>query len=138
LPARAAKAKMGSSGLRHFFTDVKIVDENGVEVGPGVVGEILVSGPNVIKEYWNRPDATAAAIKDGWFHSGDLGYFDDEGFIFISDRLKDMIIPGGENIYSADVEGVIMEIPVIAAVALVGRPDHRWGEVPVAIAELKP
>ena len=138
LPAHMAAQKMGSSGLKHFFTDVKIVDDDGNEVAPGVVGEILVQGPNVIKEYWNRPDATAAAFVDGWFRSGDLGYFDEDGYIFISDRLKDMIISGGENIYSAEVEGIIMELPQVAAVALVGMPDEKWGEVPVAIAQLKP
>ncbi|WP_175988773.1 acyl-CoA synthetase [Microbacterium tenebrionis] len=138
LPAHMAGQKMGSSGLKHFFTDVKIVDERGDEVAPGVVGEILVSGPNVITEYWQRPDATAAGIVDGWFHSGDLGYVDEDGYIYISDRLKDMIISGGENIYSAEVEGIIMELSEVDAVALIGVPDERWGEIPLAVVQLKP
>lgn len=138
MPTRTSREKMGSSGVSHFFTDVKIVGEDHAEVSPGEVGEIWVRGPNVIKEYWRRPDATAAAFVDGWFRSGDLGYFDADGYIFISDRLKDMIISGGENIYSAEVEGRIMEISDIAAVALIGIPDQKWGELPMAIVALKP
>ncbi len=138
LPPDRARDKVGSSGLAHFFTDVKIVDDQGREAATGAVGEIWVKGPNVIKEYWNRPDATASAFEQGWFKSGDLGYFDDEGFIFISDRLKDMIISGGENIYSAEVENIIMEFSEIAAVALVGIPDEKWGEVPHAYVQLQP
>lgn len=138
LPAERAREKVGSSGISHFFTDVKIVDQQGKEVPSGTVGEILIKGPNVIKEYWRRPEATADAFADGWFKSGDLGHFDDEGFIVISDRLKDMIISGGENIYSAEVEGIIMELTEIAAVALIGIPDEKWGEVPHAYVQLQP
>jgi len=138
MPPSMSRTKMGSSGVPHFFTDVKIVDGEGRTVPPGEVGEIWVKGPNVIKEYWRRPEATEASIVDGWFRSGDLGSFDEDGYIFISDRLKDMIISGGENIYSAEVEGRIMEIPQIAAVALIGVPDPKWGEVPLAIVALKP
>ncbi len=138
LPADKAMLKVGSSGLRHFFTDVKIVDGSGDELPPGEVGEIWVRGPNVISGYWQNPEATASSFVDGWFRSGDLGYFDEDGYIFISDRLKDMIISGGENIYSAEVEGIIMEIPSIAAVALVGVPDQKWGEVPHAYVQPKP
>ncbi|MCX6503055.1 MAG: long-chain fatty acid--CoA ligase [Microbacterium sp.] len=138
MPPRMSRAKMGSSGIKHFFTDVKVVDENGQEVPAGTVGEIWVSGPNVIREYWNRPDATASAFVDGWFRSGDLGSLDEDGYIRISDRLKDMIISGGENIYCAEVESVIMEIPQISSVGLIGIPDDRWGEVPLAVVALKP
>ena len=138
MPPQMTKHKIGSSGMKHFFTDVKIVDELGAELGPGEVGEIWVSGPNVIREYWHRPDATATAFSDGWFRSGDLGYFDEDGYIYISDRLKDMIISGGENIYSAEVESLIMELPQISAVALVGVPDEKWGEVPLAVVTLSP
>ncbi|WP_136706098.1 o-succinylbenzoate--CoA ligase [Agromyces sp. H66] len=137
MPAHMARHKLGSSGLKHFFTDVKIVDEHGDELPPGEVGEIWISGPNVITEYWNRPEASEAALVDGWFRSGDLGYFDEDGYIYISDRLKDMIISGGENIYSAEVEGVIMELTEVSAVALIGVPDAKWGEVPLAVATLK-
>lgn len=138
LPAERAREKIGSSGIRHFFTDVKIVDDRGCDVPVGTPGEIWVKGPNVIREYWRRPEATAAAFSDGWFKSGDVGYFDDDGFIFISDRLKDMIVSGGENIYSAEVEGIIMELNEIVAVALVGVPDEKWGEVPHAYVQLQP
>lgn len=138
LPPHRALDKIGSSGIKHFFTDVKIIDAAGEEVAPGEIGEIVVKGPNVIREYWRRPEATAEAFIDGWFRTGDLGRFDDEGYIFISDRLKDMIISGGENIYSAEVESVIMEIPEIAAVALIGAPDPKWGEVPHAYVQLQP
>lgn len=138
LPADRAHDKLGSSGNKHFFTNVKIVDGEGQEVPVGVVGEIWIKGPNVIREYWRRPEATAAAFHDGWFKSGDLGHFDADGFIYISDRLKDMIISGGENIYSAEVEGIIMELNEIAAVALIGVPDEKWGEVPHAYVQLQP
>ena len=134
LPPHMSRAKMGSSGLTHFFTDVKIVDPEGRTLPPREVGEIWVSGPNVITEYWRRPEATAETIVDGWFRSGDLGWFDEDGYIYISDRLKDMIISGGENIYSAEVEAAIMQIPEISGVALIGVPDDKWGEVPLAVA----
>jgi fatty-acyl-CoA synthase len=134
LPPNTSKVKMGSSGLTHFFTDVKIVDPEGRTLPPREVGEIWVSGPNVITEYWRRPEATAETIVDGWFRSGDLGWFDEDGYIYISDRLKDMIISGGENIYSAEVEAAIMQIPEISGVALIGVPDDKWGEVPLAVA----
>lgn len=139
MPPRASLQKMGSSGVPHFFTDVRVVDpSSGTELPPGEVGEIIVKGPNVINEYWGRPEETAEAIVDGWFHSGDLGYFDEDGYIYISDRLKDMIISGGENIYSAEVEGLIMDLDAVGAAALVGVPDEKWGEVPVAVITLKP
>ena len=138
MPPQMSLQKMGSSGVAHFFTEVKVVDAQGETLPPGEVGEIWVKGPNVIKEYWRRPDATAEAIVDGWFRSGDLGHFDEDGYLYVSDRLKDMIISGGENIYSAEVEAVIMELAQIAAVALIGVPDEKWGEVPWAIVNLKP
>ncbi|WP_308492062.1 o-succinylbenzoate--CoA ligase [Microbacterium terrisoli] len=138
MPPHMSIEKMGSSGLKQFFTDVKVVDEDGGMLPPGEVGEILVSGPNVIHEYWLRPEATAEAIVDGWLHTGDLGYLDEDGYLFVVDRLKDMIISGGENIYSAEVEGAIMQIPEVSAVALIGVPDAKWGEVPLAVATLDP
>lgn len=138
LPADKAREKIGSSGLPHFFTDVKIVDDEGREVPPGTIGEIWVKGPNVITEYWRRPEATAETFVDGWVRSGDLGSFDEDGYLYVSDRLKDMIISGGENIYSAEVEGIMMELPSIVAVALVGASDPKWGEVPHAFVQLRP
>ena len=137
LPAHMAKHKVGSSGIAHFFTDVKVVDASGSELPPGEIGEIWISGPNVIREYWRRPEATSEAIIDGWLRSGDLGYFDEDGYLFVTDRLKDMIISGGENIYSAEVEAVIMEFSEILGAALIGIPDEKWGEVPLAIVQLR-
>jgi fatty-acyl-CoA synthase len=132
LPAAKSREKAGSSGLPHFFTDVRIADPAGAPVGQGEQGEILVSGPNVITEYWNRPDA-AGSFEGEWFHSGDMGYLDEDGYLFVSDRIKDMIISGGENIYPAEVEAAILELPAVAAVAVIGVADEKWGEVPHAV-----
>ncbi|WP_431712111.1 o-succinylbenzoate--CoA ligase [Glutamicibacter uratoxydans] len=138
LRAEHTRAKMGSAGLPHFFTSVRIVDGLGADLPAGEVGEILISGPNVIKEYWQRPDATESSYYDGgWFRSGDMGYLDEDGYLFISDRLKDMIISGGENIYPAEVEQAIMEIPEVESVAVIGVSDEKWGEVPWAVLVLK-
>lgn len=132
------RAKMGSAGLPHFFTSVRIADSLGEELATGEVGEILISGPNVIREYWQRPEATESSYyEDGWFRSGDMGYLDEDGYLFISDRLKDMIISGGENIYPAEVEQAIMEIPEVESVAVIGISDEKWGEVPRAVLVLK-
>lgn len=134
LPARYSRAKAGSAGLPHFFTNVRIAGSGGTPAAPGEVGEIQIRGGNVIREYWNRPDATLTAFSDGdWFNSGDMGYFDQDGFLYISDRIKDMIISGGENIYPAQVEQLIMELREVSAVAVIGVPDERWGEVPHAV-----
>ncbi|MCJ8505166.1 o-succinylbenzoate--CoA ligase [Kocuria flava] len=132
LPAARSREKAGSSGLPHFFSDVRVVGPDGSPAAPGETGEILLSGPNVITEYWNRPDA-AGSFEDGWFHSGDLGHLDADGFLFVSDRMKDMIISGGENVYPAEVEAAILELPAVAAVAVIGVPDEKWGEVPHAV-----
>ncbi|MCQ1999822.1 acyl-CoA synthetase [Arthrobacter zhaoxinii] len=138
LPAARSREKAGSAGLPHFFTDVRVAGPDGGVLPAGEVGEIQISGPNVIRSYWNRPDATAEAYaEDAWFRSGDMGYFDDDGYLFISDRLKDMIISGGENIYPAEVEQAIAELEAVAAVAVIGVPDSRWGEVPRAVISLR-
>ena len=101
-------------------------------------GEIFTRGPNVMRGYWRNPDATAEAIDpDGWFHTGDVGWMDPDGFLTISDRVKDMIISGGENIYPAEVENVIKEYPGIAEVAVIGVPDPKWGETVCAVVTLK-
>ena len=137
LPAHRSLEKAGSSGLPHFFTEVRIAGVDGKEAPSEAVGEIYIKGPNVIQQYWNRTDATAQAYSpDGWFRSGDLGYKDADGFVFIADRLKDMIISGGENIYPAEVEQVIAELPSVASVAVIGVPDSKWGEVPQAVVLL--
>lgn len=132
------REKQGSVGLPHFFTEVRIADEHGDMVPRGTVGEIQVSGPNVFLGYHGLPEASADAFTDdGWFRSGDLGYLDDDGYLYISDRLKDMIISGGENIYPAEVENLIADIEGVSGVAVVGVPDERWGEVPWAVVTLR-
>ncbi len=139
LPALYSREKAGSAGLPHFFTDVRVVNEDGTDAPQGSIGEILIRGKNVIKEYWNRPEASRDSFIDGeWFRSGDMGYFDEEGFLFIADRLKDMIISGGENIYPAEIEQMIIELEHISGVALIGVPDEKWGEVPWAIVTVFP
>jgi fatty-acyl-CoA synthase len=138
LQPRYSRAKAGSAGLPHFFTDVRVVDAAGEVAPSGRAGEIQVQGPNVIPGYWQRPDATAESFADElWFRSGDIGYLDDDGFLYISDRLKDMIISGGENVYPAEIEQIVMELDAVSGVAVVGVPDPRWGEVPRAYVQLK-
>jgi fatty-acyl-CoA synthase len=121
------------------FTDIKVIDaERRAILEAGVAGEVLVRGPNVTPGYWGLPQATKLAIDaDGWFHTGDGGYFDAAGFLFISDRIKDMIITGGENVYPAEVESALMRHPAIAEVGVIGEPDPQWGEMVVAIVALK-
>ena len=134
-----ALQKVGSSGKPALFTEVKLADAEGTAIlEPRRQGEVLVRGPNVTPGYWRLPEATAQAIDaDGWFHTGDAAYFDEEGFLTISDRIKDMIISGGENVYPAEVESALMRHPAIAEVAVIGEPDEQWGELVVAIASLK-
>jgi fatty-acyl-CoA synthase len=133
LPAEDVRRKPGSVGVPLFHVDVKIVGGDGRECGPDEVGELLVRGPHVCAGYWNRPEETARAIRDGWLHTGDLARRDAEGYYFIVGRLKDVIISGGENIYPAEVEAVLAGHPAVAEVALIGVPDARWGEAPRAI-----
>lgn len=138
LPASRSRDKAGSSGLPHFFTDVRIADPLGDASPVGTVGEIQIKGPNVIHGYWDRPEESAASYADGgWFRSGDMGYKDPDGFFFVSDRLKDMIISGGENIYPAEVEQAIIELEAVGSVAVIGVPDEKWGEVPRAVLVLR-
>ncbi|GAB3618418.1 long-chain fatty acid--CoA ligase [Okibacterium endophyticum] len=126
--------KQGSVGLPHFFTDVRIADENGDVAPRGTVGEVEIVGPNVFPGYHGLPDETAKAFTDdGWFRSGDMGFLDADGFLFIADRLKDMIISGGENIYPAEVENLINDYEGVTGVAVIGVPDEKWGEVPWAV-----
>lgn len=134
------EAKTGSAGRAPLFTDVKLIDSAGRDIHePGAAGEVLVRGPNVTKGYWGLPQATALAIDaEGWFHTGDGGYFDEDGFLFISDRIKDMIITGGENVYPAEVESALMRHPAIAEAGVIGEPDPQWGEAIVAVVALKP
>ncbi|MER2092670.1 acyl-CoA synthetase [Saccharopolyspora rectivirgula] len=131
--------KVGTAGVPHFFTDVRVVDSNGNPVAPGQRGEIQISGPNVLREYWRLPEATEAAFVDGiWFRSGDVGVPDEDGFVSVVDRIKDMIISGGENIYPAEVEAVLLDVPGVAAAAVFGVPDSKWGEVGCAAVTFEP
>jgi len=132
-----AITRAGSTGKAFFHTDVRIVDERGADVEPNVPGEILVRGPHVMLGYWNQPAATAEAIRDGWLHTGDVAIVDGEGFVYIHDRIKDMIISGGENIYPAEIENVILGHPGVAEVAVIGVPSAKWGESPVAVVVSK-
>ena len=129
--------KLGSAGLPSVLTELRIVDADNRPLPPQERGEVCIRGPNIMKGYWNRPEATAAAIdNEGWFHSGDIGYLDDEGYLFICDRVKDMVISGGENVYPAEVESVLFEHPAISEVAVIGLPDDKWGEAVTAVAAL--
>ena len=132
------RGKLRSCGVPYPGTEIKCVDENGNDVPQGDVGEILIKSGFVMKGYWNRPEATAEAIQDGWFRTGDAGYFDDEGFLYIHDRVKDMIVSGGENIYPAEVENALFGHPDIVDVAVIGVPDDKWGEAVKAIIVPKP
>ncbi|KOP81258.1 o-succinylbenzoate--CoA ligase [Cytobacillus solani] len=127
-----APRKRGSIGKPVLFSEYKLIDSEGKEVDKGEVGELAVRGPNIMKEYWNRSDATKDALKEGWLLTGDLAKTDDEGFLFIVGRKKEMIISGGENIYPLEVEQVISQMEGVDEVAVVGKADPLWGEVPAA------
>jgi fatty-acyl-CoA synthase len=133
LKAEDAVRKMGSVGLPAVNVEVRIVDRDGEDVPTGDVGEIVYRGPTVMKGYYKQPEATADAFRGGWFHSGDLVRRDDEGFIYVVDRVKDMIISGGENIYPAEVERAVGRHPAVREVAVIGVPHPRWVETPVAV-----
>ena len=128
--------KIGAIGKPGLLWDVRIVDEHGVDVAVDAVGEIVVRGPGVMKEYYKNPDLTAATIQDGWLYTGDLGKIDDEGFIYIVDRKKDLVISGGENVYPVEVEAVIRRHPKVLDVAVIGTPDERLGEIVTAVIQV--
>jgi len=133
LDGEDAIRKLGSVGKVIATIAARVVDDNMNEVAPGEIGEIVYRGPTLMQGYWNKPEATAEAFAGGWFHSGDLVRVDEEGFVYVVDRKKDMIISGGENIYCAEVENALFEHPQIREAAVIGRADDKWGEVPVAI-----
>jgi acyl-CoA synthetase (AMP-forming)/AMP-acid ligase II len=128
-----ALKKVGSTGQGFFHTDVKVANPDGSRCENGEQGEVWVRGRHIMKEYWNRPEATAETIVDGWLRTGDVAIEDEEGFIYIQDRIKDMIISGGENVYPAEIENVILAHPEVGEVAVIGQPSERWGESPFAI-----
>lgn len=138
LDAKDAVRKAGSVGFPNFHVDVRVVDDEGSEVDPGDVGELLIRGPHVCKGYWRDPEATAKAIQDGWLHTGDLVRRDEDGYYYIVDRKKDMFISGGENVYPAELEKALHRHPAIAEAAVIGVPHPKWGEVGRAIVVLKP
>lgn len=133
LDAEHAVTKAGSAGVPHFFSDVQVRRPDGTRVGPGELGEVLVHGPHVSPGYWGRPEESAAVLTDGWFHSGDAARVDEDGYITIADRIKDMYISGGENVYPAEVEDVLLTLPEVAECAVIGVPDEKWGEVGRAV-----
>ena len=137
LPLREAKRKLGSVGIPVFHGNVKVVNKEGREVQPGEVGEIIVSGPTLMTGYWKNTQQTEETIKDGWLHTGDMAKRDEEGFLYIVDREKDMFISGGENVYPAEVEKIYLENPKILNVAVVGIPDEKWGEVGMVFIVMK-
>jgi fatty-acyl-CoA synthase len=132
-----ALEKAGSIGKAVFHLDARIVDDEMNDLPAGDVGELVIRGPNLLQGYWNRPDATEAAFSGEWFHTGDLARMDPDGCIYIVERKKDMFISGGENVYPAEVENVIYELPQIAEAAVIGVPDEKWGEVGRAVVVLK-
>jgi fatty-acyl-CoA synthase len=135
LSAEMSTAKAGSAGVPHFFSDVRLDDS----ASAGAVGEILIQGPTVMPGYWRRPEATAAVLsEDGWLRTGDVGRVDEDGYFYIVDRIKDMYISGGENVYPAEVEAQILEHPDVAECAVIGVPDARWGEAGSAFVRTRP
>ncbi|HYM36204.1 MAG TPA: long-chain-fatty-acid--CoA ligase, partial [Steroidobacteraceae bacterium] len=133
-----ALGKLKSCGKPYVNCEVKVIDSKGCELPTGQVGEIIMRSPWIMRGYWNQPEATTATIRDGWLWTGDAGYFDADGFLYIHDRVKDMIKTGGENVFPAEVENAIFGHPDIADVAVIGVPDERWDEAIKAVVVLKP
>lgn len=137
LPRSKTFEKLGSVGKPCIHLDMNVVDDDGYKVAPGEIGEIVFRGPKVTKGYWRDEESTKKAIRNGWFHTGDMGYVDEEGYLFITDRKKDMIVSGGENIASLEVERVLYEHPLVVEAAVIGIPHPKWGEVPKAFIVAK-
>ena len=126
-----------SCGRPAVGVDVRVVDADGAEAAPGEVGEVTVRGPNVMAGYWNKPDQTDAVLRDGWYATGDMGRLDEEGYLYLVDRAKDMIVTGGENVYSTEVEDVLYRHPAVREAAVFGIPDERWGEAVHAVVVVR-
>ncbi|HJN49445.1 MAG: long-chain-fatty-acid--CoA ligase [Pseudomonadales bacterium] len=135
--AENALKKIGSTGRAFFHTDVRVVNEAGGDCAPDEQGEVWVRSPHNMLEYWHRPEATRETLVDGWLRTGDIAVMDPDGFVYIQDRIKDMIISGGENVYPAEIENVILSHPEVAEVAVIGQPSERWGESPFALVVRK-
>ncbi len=135
-PASALR-KLGSAGMPLLPVRLRVVTHAGSDAAPGEAGEIWLAGPTITPGYFNRPDATARAFRDGWFATGDLGMLDDEGFLTVLDRRADLIISGGENVYPAEIEAALLAHPAVADAGVTGQPDAAWGQVPVAFVHLR-
>ncbi len=133
-----ALRKLGSTGKALLHTEHRVVNDDGADCGPDEVGELWVAGPHITPGYWNKPEATASTFEGRWLKTGDAARIDDEGFVFIVDRWKDMYISGGENVYPAEVENVLYQLPEVAEAAIIGVPNDKWGEVGLAVIVLKP
>jgi fatty-acyl-CoA synthase len=136
-PADAIR-KLGSTGKVLMHTEARVVNDDGNDCGVNEIGELWVAGPNITPGYWNRPDATASSFEGPWLKTGDAARIDEEGFFYIVDRWKDMYISGGENVYPAEVENVLYQLPQVAEAAVIGVPSERWGETGLAVLVLKP
>lgn len=137
LPDAAASGRLRSAGRPAMLAEVAIIDPDDRPLPAGSHGEIVARGPMVMQGYWNRPDLTAEALRGGWMHTGDVGYFDDDGYLYVVDRLKDMIITGGENVWSQEVENALASHPAVSLCAVIGKPDTFWGETVHAIVNLR-
>lgn len=135
---RSGGEKLKSAGRPTPVSDVRIVDEDDNECLPGTSGEIVVRGPHTMLGYWNKPEQTASALRDGWVYTGDAGRFDDEGYLYIVDRVKDMVVTGGENVFTTEVENAVISHEAVQDVAVIGIPHEEWGEAVHAIVILKP
>lgn len=129
---------IASAGRQMFGNEVLVVGESGEPVPPGTIGEVIARGSNVTAGYWGAPEETRAVLRNGWFHTGDMGWQDPEGYIFLRDRKKELIVSGGENVYPVEVENVLYEVPQVAEAAVIGVPDDKWGERVHAIVHLRP
>jgi acyl-CoA synthetase (AMP-forming)/AMP-acid ligase II len=128
---------LASAGKPSLCADVRVVDEEGVPLRPGEVGEIVIRGKHVTQGYWKNPELTEKALRNGWLHTGDMGYMDEEGYLFLIDRKADMIVTGGENVYPKETEDVLYEHPAVLECAVVSAPDERWGERVQAVVVLR-
>ena len=135
-PAR--RRRLGSAGRETTGVQVRIFDDHDAPLPSGAPGEIVVRGDLVMKGYWNRADATAETLRNGWLHTGDVGYLDEDGYLYVTDRKKDMIISGGANIYPREIEEVICTHPSVLEVSVVGVPDEKWGESVKALVVTRP
>lgn len=137
LPCNAPVEKQMSAGIAPLFSDVRVVDQNGMPAEPNVIGEIEARGPNIMQGYWHRKEETENALRDGWLRTGDLGRIDEDGYLTVAGRSKDMIITGGENVYAAEVEARLVDNPGILEAAVIGVPDSKWGETVCAILSVR-